>query len=212
MNATLKALGLASLCVVLTGCPQLFDALFNSEAPQSLSATQGQGNGISLSWSEPNLEEGDERSVVSYDVSRDGSFLATETSTSYTDSSVPPAQRHSYTVSANFDDSSASGESSPASGWYVPGEPLELLTSLGGPRFGPGTRVTTDGWFRTLVVEGWTYHFDASGATTLSVASWDHPWNQVSLGSSTSFTWTADRTGKVWLKTAPARDLRGWYE
>jgi len=209
-----RIVGLSTLCVGLTGCPQIFDALFNTDSPHGLTATTGQGSAIALSWSEPTLEDGDERQVDDYTVSKDGSYLATTASTSYTDHAALPAERHTYTVSASFDDGSVSGESDTEEGWYVP---AELLPLAAGPAAwtDPGSHTTADGWLRTLVVEGWTYHFEAEAASTLAVCSWDSPWHQTALpgGAQPSFTWTATRTGKVWLKTGSSSvAFRAWYD
>lgn len=202
----------SALSVLLTGCPQVFDALFNAENPHSLSASTGEGTAIKLSWSSPNLPEDDERLVDLYHVYRDGSQIDTTSSTSYSDSAPSPAVRHSYYVTATFDDSSVSGQSNTEEGWYIPSRPLPLATGPGGGWTQPGSSVTTDGWLRTLVVEGWTYHFELEFAATLLVCSDESPWDQISLGNNTNFTWEANRTGKVWLRTQAAEKARGWYE
>lgn len=207
-----ESMALVAMVVLLSGCPQILDSILNPGSPTGVSASEGRGRGVHISWSEPSLAEDDERVVESYDVYRDGDFIGTTWMTSFEDDEPRPAERHTYTVSTNFEDGSFSAESSGSPGWYVPAETLPLLSGPSGRHLTPGKAVTSDGWFETLVVKGWTYHFESSEQTTVWVCREERPWSQDLLGTSKSLTWKSDRTERVWLRVASARALLGWYE
>ena len=209
MKRTLVALGLSIFCLGLTGCPQVFDALVNSQNPHSLSASKGKGSSISLSWQAPNFASDDTTTVSKYHIYRDGGELNTTTSTGWTDSAPLAAHQYSYYVTADLVKdgiSSTSGRSNSDDGWYVPAVDLPL-----GTENSPQTTPSSTGWYETLVVKGWTYHFSPSGGT-LSWSPENEPWHQTSLGGGTDWTWTPGSTGKVWLYLTGSAILTAWYD
>lgn len=204
MNHRLAAV--LGLVLSLSGCTQIFDALANSSSPHSLTASHGEGAGISLSWSAPSLPEGDGRTVVSYEVERDGTWAASTAGTGWTDYAVAMATRHSYRVRAGLSDGSRTGWSSSDTGWYITSEAF-----LWGTQTRPQTGTSRTGWFRTLVVSGWTYHWSAAGAApTLTLRDWDSL-DSLAQVAAPGGSWTAPKTGKIWIE-AGSGTWTGWYE
>ncbi|HTH13914.1 MAG TPA: hypothetical protein VMB23_05925 [Spirochaetia bacterium] len=211
MIRALSLLFAVGSCVLLTGCPQAFDGLFNQSNPHSLSASTGEGTGISLSWSAPKTSSGDEIKVSTYNLFRDETIIASPSGTGWTDYGVAPADSHSYRVTANLSAGGTSGSSNSASGWYVPAKPLEwgdgpgVFSTPGTVSVAPG-----EGWFKTLLVLGWTYHLGSTPGT-VEIRDWDSP--ETVLGSFTggSFTWNGDKTKKVWVK-AGTGTLEAWHD
>ena len=216
MNARAAAALALLLC---TGCTELFDSWTKHEPP-AVSVSSGRSGNLKVSWSAPSSSSNSDSSsssddsqvtVVSYSVYRDGSYATTTTETSWTDTAAEPATQYSYRVSATFSDNTTSSLSGAVSGWYVPANDLVFGTAPG-PVSEPGSAVTADGWYETILVKGWTYHFVAPGSAELFICDHSSPWNRLSLGTNSTFTWTADRTGDIWVRISPMQNLQAWYQ
>lgn len=78
--------------------------------PTGLSATAVSSSAISLSWTAST----DNTAVAGYNVFRNGSLIATSTSTNYTDTGLAASTQYTYTVSAYDGQGNTSGLSTPA--------------------------------------------------------------------------------------------------
>jgi len=136
-------------------------------APTGLTAT-GTASTIGLSWSAPSSG-----TPAGYEVLRDGTVIATTTSTSYTDPSLPISSAHSYTVEA-FD---AAGDTSAAS-TAVSGSTTNGVDTT--PPTAPTSLTASDvtGDSATLT---WTQSSDNTG-----VAGYDVYRNGTLIGTTTS--------------------------
>jgi hypothetical protein len=197
-------------CLTLTGCPQAFDALFNQSNPHGLTASTGEGTTISLSWTAPKTSSGDDIAVSSYSIYRDGSYQGSSSGTGWSDSSATPASPHSYTVTATLAAGGTTGSSNSATGWYVPGKPLDWGEGPGTfSEPGTASAAPAEGWYKTLLVLGWTYH--VGGGAGAEVRDWDSPWNVLGTFPGGTFQWNGDKTKKVWVKAGTA-PLEAWHD
>lgn len=196
-----------SLAILLSGCSLFWNS---HEPPGGITATQGKAAEMKVSWADPSKPD-EHIQAVSYTIKRDGSFEGTSLDPSWIDTAADPATRYTYSVSATYSDGSTSDFSGSASGWYVPAEDLVFGTQASVTST-PGSQVTVDGWFETILVKGWSYHFELDSTATLSVCDHAAPWSQTSMGTGASLTWASDRTGSVWIKISPTVAVRAWYQ
>jgi hypothetical protein len=66
-----------------------------------------------------------------------------------------------------------------------------------------------EGWFKTLLVLGWTYHFGTS--TPVEIHDWDSPETLLATSSGGTLQWNGDKTKKVWVKAGTAA-LEAWHD
>lgn len=202
-----RTLSAAMLLASLTGCVQVFDSVFNSVNPHSLSASRGEGTRIDLGWVAPDLEE-DGPSVDRYRIYRDGMVVGTSSSPAWSDSDVEYGRKYSYEVDAELSNGSDTGTSNADTGWCVSSTRLQL-----GKQTAPRTTRTSTGWYKTLVAEGWTYRFVSSVGGPLDVFDIDDPEERIARGTDGTLTWVSDRSELVWISVpAETASVTAWYE
>ena len=208
-----KTLLMAAL-LLSVGC-NLFDTEDNRDPPGVPSVSQGLHDAMKITWGAASditdSSSGTKIHPTSYTLKRNGSIIGSTPSTSWVDTAADPASKYSYSLSTTYSDGSTSDDSDSATGWYVPANDL-VFGEHAGTVSEPGSAVTSDGWFETLVVKGWIYHFTAGSSVQLLVCDHGAPWNQTSMGTGTSVTWTADRTGTLWIRSIAAENLEAWYQ
>lgn len=127
----------APLLVVTTGSTTTADTTAPS-VPSGLTASAGDGQ-VGLSWSASTDNVG----VTGYRVYRNGSLVATTTTTSYTDTGLTNGTSYSYTVSAIDAAGNASAQSAPVSATpagLVAGSSSGYYVSTSGSDANPGTQ------------------------------------------------------------------------
>ncbi len=209
----------AATVLLGAGCTDLFNS-WNKKQPPGVSVSGGHAENLTVSWSAPSApapspspspSDPPSPTVVSYGVYRGGNLVTSTTQTTWIDFTAEPATLYTYQVRAAYSDGTTTDLSDGASGWYVPANDL-VFGQHPGTVSVPGSSVTVDGWFETLLVKGWTYHFNAPASADFFVCDHDSPWEQTAMGTGSSLTWVADRTGTVWIRTVTAQPLDAWYQ
>jgi chitodextrinase len=158
-------------------------------APANLTATAASPTQVSLSWDASTDNVG----VAGYKVYRDGAFLASTSTTSYSDSAVQGGTTHSYTVYA-YD---AAGNISPPSNTATVTTPTDTQppttpTGLAGTAVSAGqVNLTWNAASDNVGVAGYTVYRNGSPIATTSGAN-TTSYSDTSVASGTTYTYTVD--------------------
>jgi acid phosphatase type 7 len=158
-------------------------------APANLTATAASPTQVSLSWDASTDNVG----VAGYKVYRDGAFLASTSTTSYSDSAVQGGTTHSYAVYA-YD---AAGNISPPSNTATVTTPTDTQppttpTGLAGTAVSAGqVNLTWNAASDNVGVAGYTVYRNGSPIATTSGAN-TTSYSDTSVASGTTYTYTVD--------------------
>jgi chitodextrinase len=158
-------------------------------APGNLTATAVSPTQVNLSWDASTDNVG----VAGYKVYRDGAFLASTSTTSYSDTTVQGGTSHSYTVYA-YD---AAGNISPASNTATVTTPTDTQppttpTGLAGTAVSAGqVNLTWNAATDNVGVAGYTVYRNGSPIASTSGAN-ATSYSDTGVASGTSYTYTVD--------------------
>ena len=205
-NATQNSDGWLGLGSVTVGAATAGTA---PSAPTGLTAS-GTASTINLSWSAPSSG-----TTAGYEILRDGTEIATTSSTSYTDPSLPVSSAHSYTVKA-YD---AAGDTSAASA------AVSASTTNGADTTPPSapTSVTTSNVTGDSATLSWTQSSDNTGVAgyniyrngTLVGTTTFTDYTDIELSGTTAYQYTVkayDPAGNVSASSSPVNITTGASE
>jgi hypothetical protein len=199
--AARAALAAGALCAVilLSGCQDLFNSLFDNGAPTGVTASDGDyADSISVSWGEPDLksEKWNGATVSYYEIDWSGAVSGSNT-TSGTSYSISTAGNQGQYVTVQVTTHLSSGISgAPASDTGFALDTQDLLWLDGGKSYS----FTGNQWYVTMLQKGFTYTFDfASPGGSVEFCPYKSLDNIHTMGPgpSSSLQWTCDDSGNL---------------